>query len=85
MKGQSPANLAPVGRLVSAVPLHFTFNSLTRLLSQHGFKVIKHKDYHSDFVKAKLKRIPIVSLFARLIAKMYSGTSVAVIAKPINI
>lgn len=63
---------------------HFTCNSLTRLLSQHGFKVIKHKDYHSDFVKAKLKRIPVVSLFARLIAKMYSGTSVAVIAKLIN-
>jgi len=60
---------------------HFTFSSLTRLLSQHGFKVIKHKDYHSDVVKEKLKRIPIVSLFARLIAKMYSGTSVAVIAK----
>jgi hypothetical protein len=73
MKGQSPANLAPVGRLVSAVPLHFTFNSLTRLLSQHGFKVIKHKDYHSDVVKEKLKRIPLVSLFARLIAKMYSS------------
>jgi 2-polyprenyl-3-methyl-5-hydroxy-6-metoxy-1,4-benzoquinol methylase len=60
---------------------HFTSKSLKQLLSQHGFTVIKHKDYHSDVVKEKLKRIPIISLFARLIAKLYSGTSVAVIAK----
>ncbi len=60
---------------------HFTFNSLKQLLSHHGFTVIKHKDYHSDVVKENLKRIPIISLFARLIAKLYSGTSVAVIAK----
>ena len=60
---------------------HFTPKSLKQLLSQHGFTVIKHKDYHSDVVKKKLKRIPIISLFARLIAKLCSGTSVAVIAK----
>ena len=60
---------------------HFTSKSLKQLLSHHGFTVIKHKDYHSDVVKEKLKRIPIISLFARLIAKLYSGTSVAVIAK----
>ena len=59
---------------------HFTSKSLKQLLSQHGFTVIKHKDYHSDVVKENLKRIPIISLFARLIAKLYSGTSVAVIA-----
>jgi len=60
---------------------HFTPKSLKQLLSQHGFTVVKHKDYHSDVVKENLKRIPIVNLFARLIAKLYSGTSVAVIAK----
>ncbi|MGA9178696.1 MAG: class I SAM-dependent methyltransferase [Desulfobacterales bacterium] len=60
---------------------HFTSKSLKQLLSCHGFTVIKHKDYHSDVVKENLKRIPIISLFARLIAKLYSGTSVAVIAK----
>jgi 2-polyprenyl-3-methyl-5-hydroxy-6-metoxy-1,4-benzoquinol methylase len=60
---------------------HFTSKSLKQLLSHHGFTVIKHKDYHSDVVKENLKRIPIISLFARLIAKLYSGTSVAVIAK----
>jgi len=59
---------------------HFTPKSLKQLLSQHGFTVVKHKDYHSDVVKENLKRIPIVNLFARLIAKLYSGTSVAVIA-----
>lgn len=60
---------------------HFTFKSLRLLLKQYGFKIIKYKDYHSDVVKAKFKRIPIISLFARMIAKMYSGTSVAVVAK----
>jgi 2-polyprenyl-3-methyl-5-hydroxy-6-metoxy-1,4-benzoquinol methylase len=63
---------------------HFTFESLTRLLHRHGFRVIKSKDYHSDVVKEKLRRIPVVNLFARLIAKMYSGTSVAVTAKLAN-
>jgi 2-polyprenyl-3-methyl-5-hydroxy-6-metoxy-1,4-benzoquinol methylase len=60
---------------------HFTPKSLKQLLSHHGFTVIKQKNYHSDVVKENLKRIPIISLFARLIAKLYSGTSVAVIAK----
>lgn len=59
---------------------HFTFNSLKLLLSQHGFRILKHKNYHSEVVKENLKRIPIAGLFARLIAKPYSGTSVAVIA-----
>jgi ubiquinone/menaquinone biosynthesis C-methylase UbiE len=60
---------------------HCTFNSLKQLLYQHGFRILKHKNYHSEVVKENLKRIPIVSLFARLISKLYSGTSVAVIAK----
>ncbi len=63
---------------------HFTFESLTQLLHKHGFKIIRSKDYHSDVIKEKLSRIPVVNLFARLIAKMYSGTSVAVIAKLVN-
>lgn len=60
---------------------HFTLKSLGLLLKQYGFKIVKYKDYHSDVVKAKYKPIPIVGLFARMIAKMYSGTSVAVVAK----
>lgn len=59
---------------------HFTLGTLTELLKQCGLTVIKSKDYHSEVIKMKLKRIPIISLFARLIAKRYSGHSVAVVA-----
>ena len=60
---------------------HFTPQSLTRLLGLQGFEVIRKKNYHSEVVKEKLKGIPIISLLARLIAKMYSGTSIATISK----
>lgn len=60
---------------------HFTPRTLRELLKMHGFRVINSKDYHSETIKMSLKRIPIVSVFARLIAKMYSGTSIAVVAK----
>jgi hypothetical protein len=67
-----------------SLPYHYwyiTYKSLKKLLDQHGFTIIKYKAYHSDVVKIKLKGIPILGLFARLIAKLYSGTSIAVIAK----
>jgi len=60
---------------------HFNIGSLCRLLDQHGYHIIKKKDYHSEVIKNRLKRIPFIGLFGRIIAKMYSGTSVAVIAK----
>ena len=60
---------------------HFTFQSLTQLLNKYDFKIIKSKNYHSEVVKEKLSRIPVISIFARLIAKMYSGTSIAVISR----
>ena len=60
---------------------HFTPQTLRGLLGLCGFYVVKTKDYHSDTVKASLKRLPVVGLFARLIAKMYSGHSVAVVAR----
>ncbi len=60
---------------------HFTFQSLKKLLEKHNFSIIKKKDYHSEVVKSRLKKIPILNIFARPIAKFYSGTSVAVIAK----
>lgn len=59
---------------------HFTKKSLTLLLQMHGFRVIKTKDYHSDYVKTKLKRIPVLGIFARDIARAYSGTGVAVLS-----
>jgi len=59
---------------------HFTPESLNGLLKKCGFRVIKSKDYHSEAIKQSLKKIPVVSIFSRLIAKFYSGTSLAVIA-----
>ncbi|MFH1293975.1 MAG: class I SAM-dependent methyltransferase [Pseudomonadota bacterium] len=59
---------------------HFTYGSLSKMLEHHGFRVIKYKDYHSDVIKKKLSPIPILKPLARLIAKMYSGTSIAVAA-----
>jgi hypothetical protein len=44
------------------------------------FRHKKKKDFHSERVKSSLKRIPVVSLFSRLIARLYSGTSVAMLA-----
>lgn len=60
---------------------HFTENSLKQLLTEMGFKVVKTKTYHSEVVKKQLKKIPIVKILAREVAKFYSGTSVAVVAK----
>ena len=60
---------------------HFTPHTLKRLLRLCGLCVLKEKDYHSETVKATLKRIPVVSIFARLISKMYSGHSLAVVAR----
>ena len=60
---------------------HFTPATVAAMLTKHGFEIIRTKDYHSEYVKMKLKKIPVVSLFARLIAKRYSGTSFAVVAR----
>jgi 2-polyprenyl-3-methyl-5-hydroxy-6-metoxy-1,4-benzoquinol methylase len=60
---------------------HFTPTSLKRLLSEYGFRVVKTKNFHSETVKQTLKRIPLVSIFARSIAKFYSGHSIAVVAE----
>jgi SAM-dependent methyltransferase len=59
---------------------HFTPRSLSLLLEQHGFEIIKSNDFHSESVKDFLKRIPIVGLLARPIATFYSGHSLAVAA-----
>lgn len=62
---------------------HFAPETLDRLLAQHGFTVIRRKTYHSEWVKDRLRRIPVLSVFARLIAKLFSGTSYAVVARKI--
>jgi len=60
---------------------HYTPSSLSDLLAAHGFDIVGSKNYHSEHIKNRLKRIPVVSLFARVIAKFYSGTSYAVAAR----
>jgi len=60
---------------------HFTSRTLVQFLGKHGFSVIKSKDYHSSVIKEKWGRIVILKPFARLIAKMYSGHSIAVVAR----
>jgi SAM-dependent methyltransferase len=62
---------------------HFTPGSLEKLLEQCGFEVIRRKSYHSEWVRERLRRIPVVSLFARLVAKLFSGTSYAVVARKV--
>jgi len=60
---------------------HFTPATLDGILARNGFRPLKAKTYHSEYVKRRLKRIPLVSLLARPIAKLYTGTSVAVVAR----
>jgi SAM-dependent methyltransferase len=60
---------------------HFTPSSLENLLVRHGFRPLDAKTYHSEHVKARLKGIPLIGLLARPIAKFYSGTSVAIVAR----
>jgi len=60
---------------------HFTPHTMKKLLRLCGLCVLKAKDYHSETVKVALKRIPVVSIFARLISKMFSEYSIAVVVK----
>lgn len=60
---------------------HFTPGTLKGILVKHGFSPVRQKTYHSEFVKKKLERIPVVGLCSRLIAGCYSGNSVAMVAR----
>ena len=64
--------------------LHFTPKSLDMLLERHGFVVVRRKSYHSSVIKKRLSRIPLLGLFARPIAKLFSGPSYAIVAKKAN-
>ena len=59
---------------------HFTEQTLCDMLSKHGFKTIRKKNYLSEYVKEELEKIPMMRPFARLIARCYSGHSIAVVA-----
>jgi 2-polyprenyl-3-methyl-5-hydroxy-6-metoxy-1,4-benzoquinol methylase len=60
---------------------HFTPATLTAMISRRGFRALRSKDYHSEYVKGKLRKIPVVGLLARPIAKFFSGTGYAVVAR----
>jgi SAM-dependent methyltransferase len=60
---------------------HFTPKALHALLSRHGFTVERKKRYHSDVIKSRLRKVPVLGLIARPIAKLFSGSSYAVVAK----
>lgn len=63
--------------------LHFTPKALDTLLGSHGFSVVRRKNYHSDVIKDRLGKVPLLKLVARPIAKLFSGSSYAVVAKKI--
>jgi len=60
---------------------HFTKDALFTLLKNHGFSIISDKHYLSEYVKQKLEGFFMPSFAARIIARFYSGHSVAVVAK----
>ena len=60
---------------------HFTPSSLAGIVTRSGFRPIASRDYHSEYVKKSLRRIPVVGLLARPIAKFFSGSSYAVVAR----
>ncbi len=62
---------------------HFTPQTLLALLDRHGFHPLATKNYHSETVKERLRKIPGLALLARPIAKFFSGHSIAVVARKI--
>ncbi len=59
---------------------HFTPETLARLLDKHGFRMVARKTYHSEWVKRFLAQTLVLRPVARLTAKIFSGTSIAVAA-----
>jgi 2-polyprenyl-3-methyl-5-hydroxy-6-metoxy-1,4-benzoquinol methylase len=60
---------------------HFTEETLCKMLSQHGFQIFHKKDYLSEYVKESLEKNYLMRPFARLIARCYSGHSIAVVSR----
>lgn len=59
---------------------HFTPKALESLLARFGFHVVRRKRYHSEVIRARLHKVPGLSLIARPIAKLFPGSSYAVVA-----
>lgn len=60
---------------------HFTPKALDMLLQKHGFVVMRRKTYHSSVIRERLRKIPLLGLLARPLAKLFTGGSYAVVAK----
>lgn len=60
---------------------HFTPGSILELLKQEGFVPVKTKSYLSEEWKERLIRLPLGFIYARPIARLFSGHSFAVLAK----
>lgn len=60
---------------------HFTPATIGGLLERSGFRVIRKKDYLSEYMKERIERIPLMKPLARPIARLYSGHSYAVVAE----
>lgn len=60
---------------------HFTPATLKRILQKHGFLPVRQKTYHSEYIKEQIGRIPVVGLCSRIVAKCFSGNSVAMVAR----
>ena len=64
---------------------HYTEKTLCDMLSKYGFKTVRKKDYLSEYIKEELDKIPVMRPFARLIARCYSGHSIAVVARKVSL
>jgi len=51
------------------------------MLEKNGFTIIKKKNYHSDFIRNRLDEYLLIKPFARLIAQLYSGHSIAMVTR----
>jgi 2-polyprenyl-3-methyl-5-hydroxy-6-metoxy-1,4-benzoquinol methylase len=60
---------------------HFTPRSLAVLLEKHGFEIVRRKSYLSEHVKEKLQKAALPAALARIIARLYTGGSYAVVAR----
>jgi 2-polyprenyl-3-methyl-5-hydroxy-6-metoxy-1,4-benzoquinol methylase len=60
---------------------HFTPKSLAVLTRKSGLKIIQKKTYHSEYIKRALGSHRMLKPFSRLIARLYTGGSLAVICR----
>ncbi|MCX7981603.1 MAG: class I SAM-dependent methyltransferase [Syntrophales bacterium] len=60
---------------------HFTPHTIKELLKKHSFRILRTKSYLSEHIKEKLDTWPAGNIYARPVARLFSGHSFAVLAK----